>query len=411
MADVNNPESPSEAVKTTSPPNVNGAVPPHTPTTAGGEPNASETSSAMHVIVMQLRGLAGLAVVLLCGWGGLIAGALYLTRATDLTLVYSVLVAAGVSLALFLALESKHLLTGLMGLRPFHADTYGIKSALFLWATGVPGLMFRSAATADLAEAEAEGATRPAQKQEPQQADGVREIIETIVFVVVLVLLLKSFAAEAFVIPTGSMAETLYGYQRIITCPQCGREFPVNCSSEVDPSQGAKAEPITGCTCPGCRYHIDFAEEEKKDPNWKKSDWNSGDRVLVAKFLYELFNKRPNRLDVVVFKYPGDSGHKRLAALSAAPGPIRNQTPMNYIKRLIGLPGETIAIHRGKLYVLPPGSGIEYDDWQRAQTNEDLRIRLWQWEFMHVNDERARRRLGNCSIRRNSRSSASRRRP
>src|SRR5262245_47244587 len=31
-----------------------------------------------------------------------------------------------------------------------------------------------------------------------------REVVETVVFVVVLVLLLKSFAAEAFVIPTGS---------------------------------------------------------------------------------------------------------------------------------------------------------------------------------------------------------------
>ena len=78
MADVNNPESPSEAVKTTSAPNVNGAAPLPVPTAAGGEPSAVETSSAMHEIVMQLRGLAGLAVVLLCGWGS-DRRALYLT--------------------------------------------------------------------------------------------------------------------------------------------------------------------------------------------------------------------------------------------------------------------------------------------------------------------------------------------
>src|SRR5207244_658640 len=53
------------------------------------------------------------------------------------------------------------------------------------------------------------------------QIDSFREVVETVVFVVVLVLLLKSFAAEAFVIPTGSMAETLYGYQKIVKCPQC----------------------------------------------------------------------------------------------------------------------------------------------------------------------------------------------
>ena len=48
--------------------------------------------------------------------------------------------------------------------------------------------------------------------------DGVRELLETVVFVVVLVLVLKSFIAEAFVIPTGSMAETLFGYQKQINC-------------------------------------------------------------------------------------------------------------------------------------------------------------------------------------------------
>src|SRR5271156_3648874 len=44
----------------------------------------------------------------------------------------------------------------------------------------------------------------------PEQKDAFREIVETVVFVVVLVLLLKAFIAEAFVIPTGSMATTLW---------------------------------------------------------------------------------------------------------------------------------------------------------------------------------------------------------
>src|SRR5262249_18434018 len=55
-----------------------------------------------------------------------------------------------------------------------------------------------------------------------ESKDALREGVETIVFVVVLVLLLKTFIAEAFVIPTGSMAPTLYGYQKDVTCPQCG---------------------------------------------------------------------------------------------------------------------------------------------------------------------------------------------
>src|SRR2546426_7709977 len=93
--------------------------------------------------------------------------------------------------------------------------------------------------------------------------DSLREVIETVVFVVVLMLLLKSFVAEAFVIPTGSMAETLYGYQKIIKCPKCGFEFPVNCSSEVDPQQGMRPVEIVGGICPNCRYEVQFGKDKE----------------------------------------------------------------------------------------------------------------------------------------------------
>ena len=58
------------------------------------------------------------------------------------------------------------------------------------------------------------------EKAQHQQTDSFREVVETVVFVVaVLVLMLKTFVAEAFVIPTGWMAETLYGYQKLVVCP------------------------------------------------------------------------------------------------------------------------------------------------------------------------------------------------
>src|SRR5580658_575955 len=79
------------------------------------------------------------------------------------------------------------------------------------------------------------GKSEPAITPKPQRGaiqhemkDGIREAVETVVFVVVLVLLLKSFVAEAFVIPTGSMATTLWGNQKEVTCPKCGFKFPVN---------------------------------------------------------------------------------------------------------------------------------------------------------------------------------------
>lgn len=93
----------------------------------------------------------------------------------------------------------------------------------------------------------------PQQRPGPgDMKDGTREIVETIVFVVVLVLLLKTFVAEAFVIPTGSMATTLLGYHFDVTCEKCGYRFLVNASSEADP-QGAP-ERVTRCRCPNCHY-------------------------------------------------------------------------------------------------------------------------------------------------------------
>ena len=161
--------------------------------------------------------------------------------------------------------------------------------------------------------------------------DVFREVAETVVFVVVLVLLLKTFIAEAFVIPTGSMATTLWGYQKYVECPNCKFEFPVNCSSESDPQSDRPHFAVTKCECPNCRYAINLdALEEKPLPH-------SGDRVLVFKALYDTPLGSPQRHDVVVFKYPVE--------------PQKNHVAVNYIKRLIGLPGETIAICQGQLHV------------------------------------------------------------
>lgn len=211
----------------------------------------------------------------------------------------------------------------------------------------------------------------PTAKTAPGQGkphDVFREVAETVVFVVVLVLLLKTFIAEAFVIPTGSMATTLWGYQKPVTCPECAFNFPVNCSSQVDPANASDREDVIGCTCPNCRVNIYFQwtspqimphilrqwnEDETHRPMIEDPPWHSGDRVLVAKFLYESGLRKPARHDVVVFKYPD--------------GPQRNQTAMNYIKRLIGKPNETIGIHAGDVYV----AQIAYTD--KKESPEDLR--------------------------------------
>jgi signal peptidase I len=213
----------------------------------------------------------------------------------------------------------------------------------------------------------------------PHKGEGTREIVETVVFVVVLVLLLKSFVAEAFVIPTGSMADTLWGYQKVIACPQCTHEFPVNSSHEADPQDGFSV-PVVYCMCQNCQkaIHLINPQRDGRQPDPRAGDEvldpgsNSGDRVLVVKYLYDF--ERPDRFDVVVFKYPT--------------APQQNWVQMNYIKRLVGHGGETIGIWYGDLY--------KWDGFQppRYEPSPDSR-NLWVPRYMHEDDARSRLEEGN----------------
>jgi signal peptidase I len=191
-----------------------------------------------------------------------------------------------------------------------------------------------------------------------------------------------TFACEGLVVPTGGMAESIIGYHKRVVCPSCGLEFAVNASSEVE--MGA---PVSQCTCPNCRLHVKLVSpglprELRPQANTVPDPGlTSGDRILAGKGLLGPSTLPPRRLDVVVFDYPGDPGPL------APPDPGK---PIKYVKRLIGLPGETVAIHRGKLYVLSPERtkelGLHHEDEQGAE--------LWRPEFMHREDEKASKAFG-----------------
>ena len=177
------------------------------------------------------------------------------------------------------------------------------------------------------AQQEADGPQEEGWRYIPSPA-AIRETVESVVIAFVLAFLFRTFEAEAFVIPTGSMAPTLMGRHKDIVCPQCGYPFQVSASEEVDSktnvSKGPKFEVI-GCTCPMCRFPIEL----------KPEDWSyKGDRILVNKFAYQFAD--PERWDVAVFKYPGGAA-------------------TNFIKRIVGLPGDTIHISHGDVWVKRPG--------------------------------------------------------
>jgi signal peptidase I len=338
------------------------------------------------------RWLLGCLLVLVCGWGLLLL-AFYLTRSLRQSPELAVGITAAFNLVLFLFLERNFWLSRFMGLR-IEPGSHSWHSALMLWLMGVPGLLFRSTNFHPQAEAQADTRVRT-RPQVPPRGDSAREIVETIVFVVVLVLLLKSFAAEAFVIPTGSMAPTLYGNQKLITCPECGYVYPVNCSQEAEPQHG-QFNVVGSGTCENCRYHMTLTKDEH-DADGRRIEvanpaypCHSGDRVLVAKFLYDLPWRSPQRLDVVVFKYPGDGDRPFPDG-----GPSKDYTPINYIKRLIGLSGETIAICNGKLYALSPADSAEWvkkheSDPRVVETNPSLK---WRRRNMYEDVSEARERF------------------
>jgi len=57
------------------------------------------------------------------------------------------------------------------------------------------------------------------------EAARIRQTLESIVVAFILAFVFRAFVIEAFVIPTGSMAATLYGEHMTFICPDCGYEY------------------------------------------------------------------------------------------------------------------------------------------------------------------------------------------
>jgi signal peptidase I len=163
----------------------------------------------------------------------------------------------------------------------------------------------------------------PASAAKKPEPESIRDTVESIIFALLMAFLFRTFEAEAFVIPTGSMAPTLYGRHKEANCEKCGFPIVIGASDELD-DEGRVYRRIETAVCPNCA-----APNDVKDA----LPYN-GDRILVNKYPYEF--GEPDRWDVFVFKNP-------------------DKPVMNYIKRLVGLPGDTIRIRQGDLYKVVDG--------------------------------------------------------
>jgi signal peptidase I len=200
---------------------------------------------------------------------------------------------------------------------------------------------------------EKSSARKPAQKRK-DRADEVANIFEWLITAFILAFVFRAFIMEAFRIPTGSMADTLKGAHFRLCCPQCGYKYehgfiPRN---YFDHSGRRLAEdtvpvgsvPLPNTRCPSCGNY---------PPSGTAAMVVNGDRILVLKCIYQFLE--PKRWDVVVFKNP--------------PEPA-----INYIKRLVALPGEEVQIIDGDIYIngqisrKPPK--VQQEQWMPVYDND-----------------------------------------
>jgi signal peptidase I len=160
----------------------------------------------------------------------------------------------------------------------------------------------------------------PARRPEPSAAGAaVRDVFEALAVAVILALVIKHFAIEAYKVPTGSMEPMILG------------------------------------------------------------DEKTGDRIIVSRLAYDL--RDPARWDVAVFRYPN------------------NQT-INYIKRVVGLPKETLFVLAGDIYTAPPGN--EYADilelWKQGKLKVERKPRPVQDDIFAVYPQIEEKDVANLTV-------------
>lgn len=198
-------------------------------------------------------------------------------------------------------------------------------------------------------------------RQKKNRAAEIADTFEWLITAFILAFVFRVFVMEAFRIPTGSMADTLKGAHFRLRCRKCGYKYeygfvPRNYRLPEDTVPRGNV-PLPRTRCPSCGYY---------PPSGLAMPVANGDRILVLKCLYQFFE--PKRWDVIVFKNP--------------PEP-----EINYIKRLVGLPGEKVQIIDGDVYIdgqisrKPPK--VQNELWMPVYDNDYQPVNRFEPTFNH----------------------------
>ena len=189
---------------------------------------------------------------------------------------------------------------------------------------------------------------------DPDRRGVIRSLTESFISLFIAVLLFRTFAAEGYMISTGSMAPCLLGFHKRVECPQCQQLFAFGVAYDTDEPNDADElmRSRSRAVCPNCgQTGIDLSEVPR----------NHGDQLLVNKQAY-LYSK-PRRWEIVVFRNPAKPTEA-------------------YVKRIVGLPGERLQIVDGDVFI---DGQLVRKDYERQR---EMRI------LVHNHDHRPQRDAG-----------------
>jgi len=186
----------------------------------------------------------------------------------------------------------------------------------------------------------------------PESGASFRFVFEFAVALAIAATLFRGFVAEAYVVTSGSMAPVFFGYHKWIECPDCGHGFAVGAEEDC-------SCPVERRACPNCG---------RRDLDVEGKPVSTGDRVLILK---AIFDHRPlRRWELAVFR--GDEAPRQA-----------------FVKRIVGLPGESVQLRRGDIYI---DGKIARKTWAELRStripvyeepspaNDDVARRVWNIE-------------------------------
>jgi len=194
------------------------------------------------------------------------------------------------------------------------------------------------------------GGPRHTRKKKSGEHDETpKEVAMSVIMSFALVFIFTRFVVASYVIPTGSMAPTLMGAHVRVQSAETGQNWAVNPSKFLD-RDGRVPAPM----------QENLGVEDRvtgREMLIPEARLRFGDRIFVLHYIYALFE--PSRWDVVVFKYPGNARE-------------------NYIKRLVGLPGEQVWVVDGDVFTRAVnGDGEPTGEWRIQRKPTRLQRDLW----------------------------------